>query len=173
MIGLVLALLIIGIMIVIYMRSNKAPSQLSGPMIRAETRIAADLKTFGILAQDNKSTFQNVTAGRYELYLPDVNYELVDGDFIRTSNSGNETVVDRIVSAFFVYYDGEGYEQPAPLDEVALENWRQLEIVLRQHTKEESLDMAANDGVEGIDLDGDPSNGTAPIKEYVLTFSLR
>ncbi len=168
-INLLLALAIILVLLITQLKLLNRQQHLEDTGL--QELLKADLRTFASNRRQT-DTSNNVVAMRHELKLPNVHYYASNSEFLRIDKNGSQSLLSRVTQVEFSYRKN-GKPLLVPLDHSALLSWQELLLTLWQHDQEESSDHFSNDGITGIDLDGDPGNGTASVTAHRLHFSLK
>ncbi len=83
---------------------------------------------------------------------------------IRTSSQGTRALLENVVDVRFLGFTSSGKFLPDEVSGPQLRRLGEIQIEASWHPSEEDSTFYLSDRVRGIDLDGDPSNGTARVK---------
>lgn len=89
---------------------------------------------------------------------------------VRRGKNGSLTLAENVASVRFTAYNAKGHFLPDQLSQEQLETITEIRIEIAIHKATESPDAMINDGIHGVDLDGDPGNGVAKIhsRQFVM-----
>lgn len=91
---------------------------------------------------------------------------------VREGSGSREDLLEKVVFGRFTAYDSDGHFLPDVVPSEKFSQIKEVRLEVRWHDGKEDLNNFANDKINGIDLDGDPTNGTARLKERSVRVSL-
>jgi len=83
---------------------------------------------------------------------------------IRYGDQGQTILLENVNSLRFTGYDSKGYFLSDAPTSTELETMTKIQVDVAIHEPQENPSLFVNDGIHGVDLDGDPANGVAPVK---------
>lgn len=122
----------------------------------------------------NSFSFRNEGGSGTVMLSGDPPFASLEKEFTdKTGDSHHRVIITNLSSLRFTYYDEQGR---LLIDDVAFsspDKISRVKVVIRVHNGKEERGYFMDDGIRGVDLDGDKSNGSAKLSERSFLIDLK